>query len=76
MIIVDDRKELLESSLKRLERIRELEKENHKLKEELAECHWLMDEIDYRKREAKKLWWKPNLMEEDTIKELKDIWEF
>jgi cell division protein FtsB len=37
MIIVDDRKELLESSLKRLERIRELEKENDKLKKENKE---------------------------------------
>jgi len=54
----------------------ELEKENKELKNEIWECHWLMDEIDFWKREAKRLWWKPNLMEEDTIKELKDIWEF
>lgn len=64
-----DKEELMESCYA-------LKKENDEMKNELAECHWLMDEIDYRKREAKRLWWKPNLMEEDTIKELKDIWEF
>ena len=45
MIIVDDRKELLESSLKRLERIRELEKENKELKKENKELRKKLDKF-------------------------------
>ena len=79
--------------------VAELEKENKELKEELAECHWLVDEIDYWKRKYKALkqsikhitkiqyiWETIDLttsdnqlyvlVDEDTIKELKDIWEF
>ena len=49
-----DKEELMESCYA-------LKKENDEMKNELAECHWLMDEIDYRKKEAKRLWWKPNI---------------
>ena len=35
------------------------EKEIKKLREELAECDDLREELDYRKREAKRLGWTP-----------------
>ena len=73
-----------------IERCYELEEENKKLKSDLSECecsmHFENDEVWYRKRECKKL--KAELskykkqyqhsmwfMEEDTLQELKDIWE-
>ena len=59
--------------------IDKLEEENKKLKEELAKqydwANWLFDEIEFWKREAKRLWWKTDFMEDDTLQELKDIWE-
>ena len=38
-------------------RISELERENYELKERIAEYDDLTEELDYRKREAKRLWW-------------------
>jgi len=43
----------------------DLMKENNKLKEDLAECDDLWEELYFWKREAKRLWWKSNLMEEE-----------
>ena len=37
------------------DRIAELEKENKRLKEDLAECDDLREELDFRKRETKRL---------------------
>jgi hypothetical protein len=37
-----------------------IEKLHKEIEEQEAEWGWLFDEIDYRKREAKRLWWKPN----------------
>ena len=55
-------KQLEERYDRNAELYKRLLEENKKLKEELeeqkAEWWWLMDEIDYRKREAKRLWWK------------------
>lgn len=63
-----------------------IDKLHKEIEEQEAEWHWLFDEIDYRKRECKKL--KAELskykkqyehsmwfMEEDTLQELRDIWE-
>ena len=35
-----------------------IDKLHKEIEEQEAEWHWLFDEIDYRKREAKRLWWK------------------
>ena len=35
-----------------------VEKLHKEIEEQEAEWKWLFDEIDYRKREAKRLWWK------------------
>ena len=37
-----------------------IDKLHKEIEEQEAEWEWLFDEIDYRKREAKRLWWKPN----------------
>ena len=37
-----------------------IDKLHEEIEEQEAEWGWLFDEIDYRKREAKRLWWKPN----------------
>lgn len=37
-----------------------IDKLHKEIEEQEAEWGWLFDEIDYRKREAKRLWWKPN----------------
>ena len=37
-----------------------IEKLHKEIEEQESEWGWLFDEIDYRKREAKRLWWKPN----------------
>lgn len=37
-----------------------IEKLKEEIEEQEAEWGWLFDEIDYRKREAKRLWWEPN----------------
>ena len=37
-----------------------VERLHNEIEEQEAEWGWLFDEIDYRKREAKRLWWKPN----------------
>ena len=35
-----------------------IDKLHKEIEEQEAEWKWLFDEIDYRKREAKRLWWK------------------
>ena len=35
-----------------------IDKLHKEIEEQEAEWHWLFDEIEYRKREAKRLWWK------------------
>lgn len=68
----DDMKEIIMAEqrvkIEKLEKKnKELKEENKELKNEIWECHWLMDEIDFWKREAKMLWWKQKHMKKEDI---------